>query len=146
MGKPYNLYINPYYTVLMTIPTIAKQWESIDPGRYINVITLTTVSWAHLHQEFQVPNLEVLCLTIPFLGAGFPLHKLYPYSLSRNSSILGTSSSMFGDISQQTQQFGLPLAEVRLAFASSTRFLKASVLWNNNSVVSPNRSSGIQWS
>ena len=51
---------------------------------------------------------------------------------------------MFGDISQETQQFGLPLAEVRLAFASSTRFLKASVLVEQQLGGHRTGSSGIQ--
>ena len=36
-----------------------------------------------VHQEFQVPKMEVLNLIRLFLGLGFPLHKPYPYSLYR---------------------------------------------------------------
>ena len=80
------------YTVYLHLPLkrSTKRYEL-----YAYTIILLLHKKFCIHQEFQVPKMEVLNLIRLFLGMGFPLHKPYPYSLYRWGfrSLLGTWNS-----------------------------------------------------
>ena len=68
-----------------------KRYELYASHNYTIILLLHKNSC--IHQEFQVPKMEVLNRIRLFWGLGSPLHKPYPYSLYRfsDSSILGTN-------------------------------------------------------